>query len=89
MSVPLIPAPAAFVALLFGVMIGVMIGRKKSMMMHGMGHGMSCGGDAWGDWWERKKMMGAMTGHHHHGDGMPACGCGQDASGENEGADVL
>jgi hypothetical protein len=50
MGVPLVPAPMAFMAMLFGIMIGVMIGKKKSMMhgmgsgmMHGMGPDMACG----------------------------------------------
>jgi H+/Cl- antiporter ClcA len=71
MGIPLIPAPAAFFALMVGVMIGVMIGRRKAMM-----HDMGCCGDGWSDWAARKKMMGGMPAHHHHGDGMPACGCG-------------
>lgn len=80
MSIPLIPAPVAFCALMFGLMVGIMIGRKKSMM-HGGGmgmmhaHGMSgeCGG---GDWTTRKRMMGRMAmHHHHHGYGMPECRC--------------
>jgi hypothetical protein len=91
MGIPLIPAPAALCALMIGVMIGVMIGRKKSMMhgmgpgmMHGMGSGMRCGGDVWGDRAARKQMMGEGFGHHHHGDAMPACGCGHDSSAEGE-----
>jgi hypothetical protein len=87
MRIPLIPAPAALCTMMIGVMIGVMIGRKKSMMhgmgsgmMHGMDSGVGCRGDNWGDWDMRKKMMGKMAGHHHHGEGMPACGCGQDTS---------
>jgi hypothetical protein len=85
MTIPLIPAPVAFFAMMFGLAIGIMIGHKKSMM-HGMGPGriggMGCG-DAWGDWAARKKMMGGWSGHHHHGDGMPACGCGYEGSGED------
>jgi hypothetical protein len=91
-GVPLIPAPMAFVAMLFGMMMGVMIGRQKAMMS-GMGTGMSgaCGGDAW--MMRKKKMMGmGMMGmHHHHGEG-PACGCGHagDASsGERDDASAM
>jgi hypothetical protein len=86
MGIPMIPAPAAFFAMMMGVTIGVMIGRRKSMMhgmgmgaMHGMGSGMKCGG-GWDEWAARKKMMGQMSGHHHHGEGMPACSCGSDVS---------
>lgn len=76
MDIPMVPAPAVFLAMMVGVMVGVMIGRKKSMM-HGMGPGMTHAGTAWGDWAARKTMMGEMSAHHHHGDGAPACGCGQ------------
>lgn len=86
MVVPLIPAPAAFVAMMFGFMIGVMIGRKKKMM-HGMGSHMAWGGGSWGDWAERKKMMGMTYAHHHHGEGTPPCSCGQGAPEETERAD--
>ena len=84
MAIPLVPAPVAFFAMMFGLAIGIVIGHKKSMM-HGMGRGMGCADAARGDWAARKKMMGGWSGHHHHGDGMPACGCGYDATGEGEG----
>lgn len=89
-AMPLIPAPMAFFAMMFGLAIGVMIGRKKAMMhgmhpgmMHGMGRSPCCGDEGWGDWAARKKMMGGWSGHHHHGDGMPACGCGYEGTGED------
>lgn len=74
-SIPLIPAPIAFFAMILGLMIGIMIGRKTSMM-HGMDAGMG------GDWDMRSKMMGKMAAHHHHGDGMQACGCGCGCEGD-------
>lgn len=70
MSVPLIPAPVAFVTMMVGLMIGCMIGRKHAMM-HGMDSGMGCCGDDGGGW----PMHGDMSTHHHHGVGTPACGC--------------
>jgi hypothetical protein len=90
-GMPLIPAPVACVAMLFGVMIGIMIGRKRSMMhgqgmgmmMHGPGMGVERGG---GDWMMRKKMMGGMgMHHHHHGYGMPECKCAEGAPTVAEG----
>jgi len=96
MGVPLIPAPVAFFAMLFGVMIGVMIGKKRSTMhgmsgmsgMGGMMSGGSCGGDDWAMRKKmRKKMIKKMAAHHHHGDGMPSCGCGEESASEaREGA---
>lgn len=74
-GIPLIPAPVAFFAMVFGLMIGVMIGRKAAIM-HGVEPGMSCGTGEWDHWAMRKKMMSKMAAHHHHGDGMPVCGCG-------------
>jgi hypothetical protein len=68
-GIPLIPAPIALLAMIFGLMVGIMIGRKKSMM-HGMGSGMGGHMDM------RGMMMSKMAAHHHHGDGMCACGCG-------------
>ncbi len=72
---PMIPAPMACVAMLFGVMIGLAIGRAKAMRHMGMGMGMMGHGD--GDWLMRKKMMGKMMRHHHHhhGWGMEECEC--------------
>ncbi len=89
-GIPLIPAPVAFFAMMFGLMMGIMIGRKKSMMhgqgmgmMHGAGMGGECGG---GDWMMRKKMMGKMgMHHHHHGYGMPECKCGGGSQAAAEG----
>jgi hypothetical protein len=85
MSIPLIPAPVAMVAMMVGLAIGIVIGHKKSMM-HGMG-GWSRGGghDSWGEWAARKRMMGGWSGHHHHGDGKPPCGCGHEGYGEGAG----
>jgi len=78
MDVPMIPAPAAFMALVFGVVLGVMMGRHKSMRqsVQGEGHGGSM-------MMHKRMMMGKMGGHHHHGYGMPPCGCG---CGEGEDA---
>ena len=70
-GVPFVPAPMAFLALMFGLMMGVMIGRRRAMM-HGMGMGM--GGEC-GRGMMRSKMMGMMSAHHHHGNGMPQCAC--------------
>jgi hypothetical protein len=70
---PLIPAPVAFCALMFGFMLGLMIGRHRSMM-----HGMDTDeGRCGGGWMMRKKMMDMMGTHHHHGHGMPQCTCGE------------
>ena len=68
--VPLVPAPVAFFALMFGLVIGMTLGRKKAMM-HGRYGGECCGGMTHG------KMMGMGGMHHHHGDGMPQCMCGE------------
>ena len=38
-----------------------------------MNGSMGCGAG----WMMRKKMMGRMGMHHHHGDGMPQCACGE------------
>ena len=80
-GIPLIPAPMAMFAMLFGVMIGVMIGRRKATMHRRalMGSGMGMGtrgacGDA--EWMDRKRLMHKMAMHHHHGDGHTACSCG-------------
>ena len=67
-GIPLIPAPIALLAMIFGLMVGIMIGRKKSMM-HGMASGMG------GQMDMRGMMMSKMAAHHHHGDGMHACQC--------------
>jgi hypothetical protein len=47
MRVPLIPAPVAFMTLMFGLMIGMMIGRKKAAV-RGMGGAGMCGGQGMG-----------------------------------------
>jgi len=73
--IPLVPAPVAFFALMFGLMMGVMIGRKTATM-----HGMHAG-DACGPGMMRGKMMGMGGMHHHHGDGMPQCTCGEGGQG--------
>lgn len=85
MQVPMVPGPMAFFGMFVAFMIGMMIGMKKSMAMRdtgmgmhgmpGMGmHGMSGMG-----------MPGKMGMHHHHGYGMPACGCGPSAQSEPQG----
>jgi hypothetical protein len=67
MGVPLIPAPVAFMTMLFGLMIGLMIGRRKAMM-HDMGMGgMGMGGMG---------HMGMGMGHGGMGHGMGMGGCG-------------
>lgn len=70
MGVPLIPAPMAFMALLFGVMIGVMIGHRKAAMrgMGGMGMGAGMGGGWHG--------MGGMGMGHGMGMGKDMGRCG-------------
>jgi len=82
-GVPLIPAPVAFFALMFGLMLGVGIGRRKAMM-YGMHGGGKCGGAMM-----RPKMMICMMGpmgmHHHHGDGTPQCTCGERGEGAGHG----
>ncbi len=96
-GIPLIPAPFAFFALMFGLMLGIGIGRRRAIM-HGAGmqgmHGMHGGGECGGPMMMRKKMMmGGMMGpmgmmggmHHHHGDGMPECRC--DEGGESRSRD--
>jgi hypothetical protein len=82
-DIPLIPA---FLAFMCGLMMGVMIGRRKAMM-----HGMQGGGECGGGMMRHKMMgpmgmmgmMGPMGMHHHHGDGMPQCTCGE--GGESAG----
>jgi len=73
--VPFVPAPVVFLAVMFGLMTGVMIGRKAAMM-----HGMHAG-DACGPRMMHRKMMGMGGMHHHHGDGMPQCTCGEGGQG--------
>ena len=61
-----IPMPMAMfgmcVAFMFGATIGLMMGKKHSMMGQPMG-------------WGKHKMMWHKGRHHHHGFGMPPCGC--------------
>ncbi len=91
MSVPMIPAPAAFFAMMFGVMIGVMIGRRKAMMHgmssgtmgsgmmgHGIMHGMESGmkcGDGGWDDWASRKKMVMGKMSEHHHHGEGSPAC--------------
>jgi hypothetical protein len=60
--IPLVPLPLVVFGFLIGIMFGVMIGRKRQMMMQSGGwHG------------EKPWMHHGMRGHHHHGEGGPAC----------------
>lgn len=64
--IPLVPLPmmvfGMMAAFMFGAMFGAMMGRRRQMMMHG----------GYGKPW---MMHGGMRGHHHHGEGSPACCC--------------
>lgn len=71
-KVPFVPLPVAFVTMFFGFICGVMVGKaishKRDMMMGGgMGQPMMQGG------WGGPMMHHGMKGHHHHGEGSPAC----------------
>lgn len=76
---PLVPLPmvvfAAMAGFMFGLMFGTVMGRHREMAPagwqggwhggpHGM-HGMHGGKPPW--------MKHGMKGHHHHGEGSPAC----------------
>jgi hypothetical protein len=62
-----VPMPMAMVgmciAFMFGCTIGMLVGKKHGMQMGGGMH----------------HRMGRHGGHHHHGYGMPPCGCGSQA----------
>jgi hypothetical protein len=61
-SIPLVPLPMAVcgmvIAFVCGATLGKMMSHKRGMMRGGFGGPM---------------MHGGMKGHHHHGEGSPAC----------------